>query len=168
MSRNETRRASPTAAISERGHHVRTFWRIETPSGRVLTCALYRLADEFELRVGEGDDDRWLSQRLTTARAADVFSTTWLGAAEARGFRLLPTLDSANQGRDDAPAIDGRPLCCPSCLAHRGTVRYVTTPPRKPGALLLSVVCAVCGHAWRVLWDAASMRASCASDEPQL
>ena len=47
-------------AVELYGERLRTFWRMISSSGRAITCALYRTADQFELRAGEGDSDRWL------------------------------------------------------------------------------------------------------------
>ena len=152
----DTTRAVNTtsAAVGERGERIRTLWHMESPSGRAITCALYQLSQGFELRAGEGDDDRLLFQRVETARAAEVFAATWLAAAETQGFRQLsagdgPTLESA--GTDDVPVMDARPLRCPSCLAQRGRAQAITTPPERPGTVLLSVMCEVCDHTWSVL-----------------
>ena len=70
---------------------LQTFWVLIGPNGSLpFVCALYRLPDgSLEIRVGHGEQDPLLRQRVPTEGAAEPFAETWRAAAEAQGFREL-------------------------------------------------------------------------------
>jgi hypothetical protein len=70
---------------------IQIFWRLIGPNGSLpFVCALYRLPDgSLELRVGHGEQDPLLCQRVQTEGAAEPYADTWRAAAEAQGFREL-------------------------------------------------------------------------------
>ena len=70
---------------------LQIFWRLIGPNGSLpFVCALYRLPDgSLELRVGHGEQDPLLRQRVATEGAAEPYADTWRAAAEAQGFRDL-------------------------------------------------------------------------------
>lgn len=79
--------ATPAATEDNRVEHVRTFWEMLTPSGRLIACALYRTSSGLELRAGVGEGDRLLSELVHSQHAAEVFAATWRKVAETQGYR---------------------------------------------------------------------------------
>lgn len=77
---------------------VQIFWRLIGPNGsQPFVCALYELADgSLELRVGHGEQDALLRQRVPNERAAEPYADLWREAAEGQGFRELD--QDANSG----------------------------------------------------------------------
>ena len=70
---------------------LQTFWVLIGPNGsHPFVCALYRLPDgSLEVRVGHGEQDPLLRQRVQTEVAAETYADTWKAVAEAQGFREL-------------------------------------------------------------------------------
>ena len=123
--------------------YLRTLWRMASPTGRPITCALYRTSRGYELRAGEGEDDRLLCQQIYTDRAAEGFAETWKAAAKSKGFSEVALSEN--------PQSDGSTtLSCPACCAWQGRIRYVASLPRQPGALVLTVNCEECAYTWTV------------------
>ena len=142
---------APRSTAGIRGQRTQMFWRMETSSGRVITCALYRMPNGFELRADEGEEDRWLAQRVSTVWAAEVFAATWKIAAQTNGVRGpvigRSAVDLAGPS-EQVQQMEDPPFVCPSCLSSRGRVQHVTTPPKRPDTLLFSMRCDVCSHTW--------------------
>jgi hypothetical protein len=72
---------------------VQTFWHMVAPSGRTVTCALYRTTWGLELRAGYNNGDRLLVQRVFGAHVAEVYAAAWRAAAEVKGFRDVVEAD---------------------------------------------------------------------------
>ena len=79
----------PPELVQPRIELAQTFWRMAAPSGRHITCALYRTAEGLELRAGEGEGDHLLWNRVQTPHAAEVIAAMWKTAAAAQGFSDL-------------------------------------------------------------------------------
>ena len=141
---------APRSTAGIRGQRTKMFWRMETSSGRVITCALYRMPNGFELRAGEGEEDRWLAQRVSTVWAAEVFAATWKIAAQTNGVRGpvigRSAVDLAGPS-EQVQQMEDPPFVCPSCLSSRGRVQHVTTPPIR-----CCLACAVMFVAIRGPW----------------
>ncbi len=63
------------------------YWRMTSPSGKTLTCALYRTAAGLEVRCDYGGDDLIRSQFARDLETAGDLAATWKTAALTRaGF----------------------------------------------------------------------------------
>jgi hypothetical protein len=73
-------------------HLLETCWRMRAPSGRVVSCGIYRTEGPgLELRAGYGDDDLRRSQRTAEIDSAREIAAEWRSAVIAKGgFMELP------------------------------------------------------------------------------
>ena len=63
-------------------------WRVVGPSGRVLTCAIYRVEGPgVELRAGYSVDNFHCTKRVANVRDACAVAETWLTAMASLGYR---------------------------------------------------------------------------------
>lgn len=82
------RRASAGPALAH------TYWRVTGPSGKILTCALYRTAAGFfEVRCGYSLDDVVRSQVVRTHAGGNDVAAIWRLAVLKKGFRELDPTD---------------------------------------------------------------------------
>jgi hypothetical protein len=69
----ESRRASEPLL-----HRLETCWRLRAPSGRVITCGIYRTEGPgLEVRAGFSDDDLLRSQRTAEIGSARDLADEW-------------------------------------------------------------------------------------------
>lgn len=70
---------------------VGTCCRVRGPSGRVISCSIYKTESlEIEVHCDYSDDDFFRPQRATELDRAHELAAAWLQAALARGFMELP------------------------------------------------------------------------------
>jgi hypothetical protein len=75
-------------------------WRIVGPSGRVITCAAYRIdGPGIDVRAGYSPDDVRLIQRVADVTHARVVAQMWRAAIIAKGFLELPIRNSRQRRR---------------------------------------------------------------------
>src|SRR5687768_7319430 len=68
-------------------------WRVRTPSGRVLTCGIYRnAAPGLEVRAGFSEDDLVRSQRTAEISSARELAAEWRLAVLAKGGSSIADL----------------------------------------------------------------------------
>jgi hypothetical protein len=78
---------------------LREHWRVVGPSGRVITCAVYRVdAPGLQLRAGYSAEEFLRAQRVADLTQAHVVAETWRASVLAKGFMELP-IRSARNGR---------------------------------------------------------------------
>jgi len=66
-------------------------WRVLTPTGRVVTCASYRVdGPGVEVRVGYSPTEFHSTQRVADATHARVVAQMWRDSLIAEGLRELP------------------------------------------------------------------------------
>jgi hypothetical protein len=66
-------------------------WRVVAPTGRVLTCASYRVdGPGVEVRAGCSPDDVQRSERVSDATHARVVAEMWRASLLAQGLTELP------------------------------------------------------------------------------
>jgi hypothetical protein len=66
---------------------LEVYWRIRTPSNKVVTCAIVRdAAPGLEVRAGFSDDDILRSQRMADLGDARALAAEWKRMALAKGF----------------------------------------------------------------------------------
>ena len=71
------------------------YWRILAPTGRVVTCASYRVdGPGIEVRAGYSPTEFHSTQRVADATHARVVAEMWLCSLIANGLRELPTRHS--------------------------------------------------------------------------
>jgi hypothetical protein len=57
---------------------LETSWRVKAPSGRIITCGIYRTdAPGLEVRVGFSEDDLLRSQRTADVASARSLTEQW-------------------------------------------------------------------------------------------
>jgi hypothetical protein len=77
-----TRRPEPEARLDL----LETAWRLRTPRGRILTCAIYRTdTPGVEVRAGFSEDDLIRSQRSAEIGSARDLAAEWKQAVIAKG-----------------------------------------------------------------------------------
>jgi hypothetical protein len=65
---------------------LETCWRLRGPSGRILTCGVYRTdAPGLEVRVGYSEEDLLRSQRTADIGSARELAEEWRQAVLAKG-----------------------------------------------------------------------------------
>ena len=71
---------------------LETCWRMKTPSGRVVSCGIYRTdGPGLEVRAGLSEDDLLRSQRTAEIGSARELAEEWRQAVIAKGgFTELP------------------------------------------------------------------------------
>ena len=75
---------------------LETCWRLRAPSGRVITCGIYRdAAPWLDVQVGFSDDDLLRSERAAEIRSARELASAWKFGVLAKGF---VELTDAGQG----------------------------------------------------------------------
>ena len=75
-------------------------WRIVGPSGRVLTCAVYRgEGPGVEVRAGYSLHEFHRTQRVADLTHARVVAQMWRAAVMAKGLTELPTKNGGKSGR---------------------------------------------------------------------
>jgi hypothetical protein len=79
--------AVPTTPEPSSSALIETVWRLRAPSGRVLTCGIYRdAAPGLDVRCGFSDEDLVRSQRAAEIGRARELADEWRRAAIAKGF----------------------------------------------------------------------------------
>lgn len=79
-------RMTPRPRVEPRIEHVRTCWTFRGPSGRDITCGVYRVETGIELRV-ERAGEFLRSQLFRVENAAlEHEAATWKQALIAKGF----------------------------------------------------------------------------------
>jgi hypothetical protein len=67
-------------------HLLETCWRMRAPSGRVITCGIYRTEGPgLEVRAGFSEDDLLRSQRTAEIGSARELADEWRRAVLAKG-----------------------------------------------------------------------------------
>jgi hypothetical protein len=67
-------------------HLLETCWRMKTPSGRIVTCGIYRTdGPGIEVRAGVSEDDLLRSQRTAKIGSAREIAAEWRQAVIAKG-----------------------------------------------------------------------------------
>ena len=70
-------------------------WRVMAPTGRVVTCAAYRIdGPGVEVRAGYSIDDVHRSQRVADLTHARVVAQMWLASVAPQGLTELPVRKS--------------------------------------------------------------------------
>jgi hypothetical protein len=65
---------------------LETCWRLRAPSGRIITCGIYRdSARGVEVRTGFSDDDLLRSERAAEIGNAREIAARWRAAVLAKG-----------------------------------------------------------------------------------
>jgi len=64
---------------------LETCWQMKSPSGRVLTCGVFRTVAGLEVRCGYGHD-LIRSQYVSEVGAGRTLATNWKTAALQKGF----------------------------------------------------------------------------------
>jgi hypothetical protein len=80
--RNRTPRPQPKPLLKQ----LEIYWRMRAPSGRVVTCGIYRTdGPGVEVRAGFSEDDLLRSQRTPEIGSAREFAEEWRQAVLAKG-----------------------------------------------------------------------------------
>jgi hypothetical protein len=75
-------------------------WRVVGPTGRVVTCAVYRgNGPGVEVRAGYSLHEFHRTQRVSDLTHARVVAQLWRAAVMAKGLTELPTKNGSKSGR---------------------------------------------------------------------
>jgi hypothetical protein len=87
---------------------IEEHWRVMPPTGRVVTCAAYRIdGPGIEVRAGYSVDHFHQTQRVADLTHARVVADMWRASIAAKGLKELPIRNGA-QRRFKEPDASGR------------------------------------------------------------
>ena len=77
--------ASVSHTTSDEQPPTPIFWRMQAPTGRLLTCGLYRTSDGLELRAGyTGDEPLW-AEAVPSEEVGLVLAAAWKEVIVGKG-----------------------------------------------------------------------------------
>ena len=90
MDWSTVRNPSATKTAAPRVDLVEARWRAVGPTGKPLTCGVFRTAAGLEVRVSYSDDDLLRSQMVRTLEAGRALADDWRAVVLAKGFTDVP------------------------------------------------------------------------------